>query len=891
VPDGPTIAARIRSCPVFGVIVRPFWRVSRLFHGQTRIFPKMKTLCFPALVLALIVGLAVGCYWPGLDGGFLFDDYHNLDALGTYGGVRDWETFRAFVFNGISGPTGRPLALLSFLLNDNTWPSHAAWFKPTNLAIHLLCGLLLCWCSLLLLRNFWFEEREAQWMAVFSSACWLLHPLMVSTTLYVVQRMAQLAVLFVFAGMAGYLYGRALLPTRPRAAYVWMTLSVGLGTLLAVLSKENGALLPLLLLVVEFCLPRQSSKARPAAAWRAVCLLLPSLAIVFYLASRINFSPDAWLHRPFDQPQRLLSETRILWEYLRLLFIPEIEGHGLFQDGYVISRGWLTPWTTLPSALGLLALFCAALWLRRRWPLAALAILFFFAGHLIESTVVALELYFEHRNYLAAAFLFLPLAHGLVFLARKYKPALAFIGGGLILCLLAGFTLQRALLWRNTDQLTTYWAVSDPNSARGQNSLASMLVTRGRFEEGKAHLEAAIERHPESALLNLNLLLLKVRMLQASADDFAATGQHLANQVFDAQAVKAIRVVVDKVIAPDSPMFYRDETLRLLDALDSNTAFARFHEYKKLSAYLKGRLYLAKAEPSAACQHYAQAVPLYADVEAVLMMVAELASANVFDCALDTLTLAEKILETQKDRSLRRPRQSYESEIKRLRETIDQEYWAVTDPNAPRGQNAPQTTLGGFEDNKAYLEFAVARHPDDSVLNLNLLLLKIRMLQATEDDFAATGRRLAAQAFDAQAVVVARAIVDRSLVSASPEFYRDAALRLLDAIDDNAAFARSSEYAKLSPYLRGRLYLAKAEPARACRYYAQAIPLHADVEATLAIVAELASANAFDCALTTLTLSEKILETQKEASLRQPRESYASEIKRLREIIDQEKRK
>ncbi|MDR3299855.1 MAG: hypothetical protein LBU43_07620 [Candidatus Accumulibacter sp.] len=215
--------------------------------------------------------------------------------------------------------------------------------------------------------------------------------------------------------------------------------------------------------------------------------------------------------------------------------------------------------------------------------------------------------------------------------------------------------------------------MSDPNSSRGQNSLANMLVTHGRFEEGKAYLEAAIERHPESTLLNLNLLLLKVNMLQASADDFDATGRRLAQQVFDAQAIMAIRMIVDKVTAPVSPMFYRDETLRLLDALDGNAAFARFHEYKRLSAYLKGRLYLAKAEPVTACQHYAQAVPLYANVEAVMMMVAELASASVFDCALDTLTLAEKILETQKDRSLHRPRQSYESEIKRLREIIDQE--------------------------------------------------------------------------------------------------------------------------------------------------------------------------------------------------------------------------
>jgi tetratricopeptide (TPR) repeat protein len=634
---------------------------------------KTKTPWLPSLILMLAVGLAAGCYWPGLQGGFLFDDFHNLEDLGAYGGVRDWETFRAFVFGGDSGPTGRPLALLSFLLDDNAWPSYPAWFKSTNLAIHLLCGLFLCWCGLLLLRSHEFEERTAQWIAVFSAACWLLHPLMVSTTLYVVQRMAQLAALFVFAGIAGYLYGRALLPMRPRAAYVWMTVSLGLGTILATLCKENGALLPLLLLVVEYCLPCTPSKPRPAGAWRAVCLLLPSLALLAYFARQIDFSPDLWPNRPFDQPERLWSEARILWEYLHLLFIPEIEGRGLFQDGFAISKGWLTPWTTLPAAIGLAALLGAALLIRRRWPLVALAVLFFFAGHVMESGVIGLELYFEHRNYLSAAFLFLPLGQGLKFLAERKRPALALIAGGLIVCLFAGLTLQRARLWQDTDRLTAYWAASNPDSARAQNAAASIMVERGRIEEANAHLKAAIERLPDSALLNLRLLLQKIHAHEATGRDFQETSRRLVRQPFDAQAVVAIRTIVDHVIRPEAPAFYREATLELLDTMDRNAAFSRFSVYDRLSPYLKGRLFLAQSEMDEACRQYGRAASLYNDVEAALMMVAEIASARGFDCASTVLALAQENLERQSDRSLRRPRQSYEFEIKRLREIIDEE--------------------------------------------------------------------------------------------------------------------------------------------------------------------------------------------------------------------------
>ncbi len=396
----------------------------------------------PALALLASLFLTLICYWPGLQGGFLFDDIPNLQDLGAYGGVVDWESLTSFVRGGWSGPTGRPLSLMSFLLDDNTWPSQAAWFKPTNLAIHLLCGLLLAWATLLVLRCYGLTERQAQWYAVFTATCWLLHPFFVSTTLYVVQRMSQLAAVFVFAGIVGYLHGRRLLATSPRAAYYWMGGSLIIGTLLAVLSKENGALLPLLVGVIEFCAPRSAQALRPARAFTALFLWLPSLALIGYLATRINFAPHIWPTRGFNQWERLLSEGRIIWDYLGNLLLPRIEGQGLYRDDFPISRDLMTPQTTLPALLGLLALVTFVIVLRRRLPLLSLAVLFFLVGHLIESTVIGLELYFEHRNYLPAAFLFLPIASGLDMLGQRLGRAIPTLIALLIISLLASLDLD-----------------------------------------------------------------------------------------------------------------------------------------------------------------------------------------------------------------------------------------------------------------------------------------------------------------------------------------------------------------------------------------------------------------------------------------------------------------
>lgn len=169
----------------------------------------------PVLCLYAVLFITYGIYSLGFKGGFIFDDYPNLKDLGVYGTIDSWDKARAFITNGFSGPTGRPISLATFLLNDNTWPSVAYSFKQTNTFIHLLNGVLLFWATILILTSYKLEQKKIYWVALISASIWLLHPYFVSTTLYVVQRMAQLATLFSLIGIVGYLKGRLLLNKKP----------------------------------------------------------------------------------------------------------------------------------------------------------------------------------------------------------------------------------------------------------------------------------------------------------------------------------------------------------------------------------------------------------------------------------------------------------------------------------------------------------------------------------------------------------------------------------------------------------------------------------------------------------------------------------------------------
>lgn len=478
----------------------------------------------PPIALAALLMAAWLAYWPGRTGAFLFDDFSNLAPLGDYGRIDAWWKVVAFLTSGFAGPTGRPLALATFLLDARNWPASAEAFKLTNVALHLLNGALLAGLCAALARALGLARRPAAWAGVLAAGLWLLDPFWVSTTLYVVQRMAMLAATFTFAGLWGYAHGRALLAQgRRRSGYAWMSVSLTLGTLLATLSKENGALLPLLAWVLEALVFDRAGKAREQGGplllwWRRVFIVLPALLVLGYLAT---FLPGLWTGaaagRDFTPLQRLLTESRIVWTYLGDIWLARTHDGGLFHDDIAISTGLLHPWSTLFAVLGILGLAGFAAWSRRArgpvWAAAGVAVAFYLAGQVMESTWLQLELAFEHRNYLPAGLMFLPLAIALVQeAAPRQANARAAIPIGRwpvwlaagLLALMALQTARRADVWGKPFQQALVWAHEHPDSPRAQGYLANFWSQTGNDAEAARLLDAALRRHPRSLILLIN---------------------------------------------------------------------------------------------------------------------------------------------------------------------------------------------------------------------------------------------------------------------------------------------------------------------------------------------------------------------------------------------------
>lgn len=484
-----------------------------------------------ASMLAVLLAITWWAYHPGLSGDFLFDDFGNLPAIGATGPVDNWPAFWRYITSGDADPTGRPLTVLTFLIDARNWPAAPYPFKLTNLILHLINGALLAWVlwklGLVLMstdvspRRLAFspfagnvdeDRRGIAIAALFGAGAWLLHPLLVSTTLYVVQREAMLPATFVLIGMLGWMASRETLARgHVKRALAGMLLSAWLCTLLAVLSKANGALFPILLLLTEWIVlsPRRPMPDIPLERWRkravGILLVLPSALVIAYLLyllpSVIATTPAS---RGWTVGERLLTESRIVVDYLRLLFIPHAHSTGLFNDQFPISTAWTHPASTLPCIALIFTLIGAGFVLRKKYPAIALALLFYFAAQLMESTWLSLELYFEHRNYLPAMLLFWPIG---LWLGRPGSLRFLRIGAAaVVLAVLAAMTSQRATLWGDGFRQAQVWAAINPDSARAQANAALYDLQHNRPRLAAARLRLSLPHHPDDIQAPINLI-------------------------------------------------------------------------------------------------------------------------------------------------------------------------------------------------------------------------------------------------------------------------------------------------------------------------------------------------------------------------------------------------
>lgn len=445
------------------------------------------------LLAGLVSGTFIG-YLPGLHSLFLFDDNVNLGQLSQVGNLG----YNAYVFSGISGPSGRPLSLLSFALQYQDWPDNPYPFKLVNLVLHLLNGILIyLLASWLCTRSNSARPPGNRAFPLITAGFWLLHPMQVNTVLYVVQRMTELSAFFSLAGILGYLYAREIFTQGRIKAGLWgMSVSVVIGSVLAVLSKENGVLTPLYILIIEMTVLYTPCRSKIWRIWAWIFLVLPLVLLGIYLAGTLGNTLQGYEMRSFTMSERLYTQPVVLVQYLLDLIIPHLDAFSLFHDDFQKSVSLLEPVKTLFCHLLILSMACYAIVKRKRSGFLSLGILWFLGGHSLEASHVNLELYFEHRNYLPCAGVFMLVA---LFMTNYWTAISKYISVPVfgIYCLvtiwITSFQIQ---IWNHPGRQALEWALIHPKSPRALDYLGGMLLLTGNNEQALKVYDRLLVIHP-----------------------------------------------------------------------------------------------------------------------------------------------------------------------------------------------------------------------------------------------------------------------------------------------------------------------------------------------------------------------------------------------------------
>jgi hypothetical protein len=376
--------------------------------------------------------------------------------------------------------------------------------------------------------------------------------------------MTQLSTLFTLAGLSVYIEGRLRI-LRGENGLTLALAGLCLFGLLAALSKENGALIIGFALTIEL-----------------VCFRLRGLNHIARLALYGFFAastalPLILLTTRFPmQFDRLLSESRILWDYVLWTFVPIPSWMGMYHDDIQASTSLLAPPTTI-IALTCFALAATVAWcLRNRSPGCAFALTWFLVGHSMESSVLPLELVFEHRNYLPMVGLLLGVTCWATSLLSPLSSKTGASLGIIVVVGLAILTAERSYAWSSNLSFAQMEASNHPLSSRAQYEAGRAILIAGIGDRQKAeeaalpYFERSMRMDPEQINSIIAWLVARARLGQVQPSDIQLLAQQLRSNPHPTRVNPFLDLLVT---ASEEPILGTADIKALVEAALANPAY------------------------------------------------------------------------------------------------------------------------------------------------------------------------------------------------------------------------------------------------------------------------------------------------------------------------------
>jgi tetratricopeptide (TPR) repeat protein len=376
-----------------------------------------------------------------------------------------------------------------------------------------------------------------------------------------------------------------------------------------------GYALLLELTLLHFAAHKPTTRRAWKIAYTTGCLLA-SLVFALYLLPHYA-TEAAYAARNYSAWQRELTQLRVLSLYLGWILLPLPNLLHFYYDNYPASQDLLHPITTLFGGLLLLGLVAMAIAMRKRRPLLALGIGWFFVAQSLTSTPLPLELVFEHRNYPALFGILLALADLLWAATRRTDQRVVVLIAGVLLLNFGLLTFIRSSIWGDRLLLTQTLVDDNPSSARAAYDLARRYMFMA-------------QNNPNSPLYSLSVKELRRATTLPSASPMAEEALLLINaDHHDQQDVPALwnsflNKLQNRPLGPEAYLALdklTNERLQGKTDIDAQQ-LARAYEITIKRNPTRANLHASYAElagtvlgdPNLAIQHWQQALRLDKDV-------------------------------------------------------------------------------------------------------------------------------------------------------------------------------------------------------------------------------------------------------------------------------------
>ena len=486
------------------------------FHkGLTGLLSRYETLFLLSLALLVIL-----IYANTLGSPFIFDSRNNIESNPH---IRISKiTLNDLTEAAFKSPAKqRPLSNISFALNYYLHGYNVVGFHVVNILIHISTGFLLylfvktTFCTPALRSRY----GNYMWISFFTAAVWMVHPLQTQSVSYIVQRMNSLSAMFYILSIL--LYARFRL-SRQQRNKGWLFSGCILSGIIALASKQIAATLPVFIIAYEWYFFRDLDlKWLKNHIWLLTgCLLLAAVVALALLGSNpLDGILEGYKGRDFTLTQRLLTESRVVIFYLSQLLWPHPSRLNLDHD-FALSNSLLDPMTTFFSIFTIAALIGLAVVTAKKQRLLSFCIVWFFGNLVIESSILPLEIIFEHRVYLPSMMFSLIVV---LFVYRWVKPTWM---QAVLLCAMvtvgAVWTYERNTVY--SDRITFWQDCVDksPRKARPYNNLGVALADQGYQDEAikKYRKALQIDPHYQDPVANIGLSLAEQGKMEESITQF-----------------------------------------------------------------------------------------------------------------------------------------------------------------------------------------------------------------------------------------------------------------------------------------------------------------------------------------------------------------------------------